>query len=127
MALMLAAFIVRDIQPGPNMIGRHPELFWDLVASMWIGNCFLLFLSVPMVRYLLSVFKIPYSVLFPAIVFFCWIGTFSVNNNLHDIYITTAFGLLGYIFLQLGMEAAPMYWASFLGPCSRRTSGALCC
>jgi TctA family transporter len=116
MALMLAAFIVKGIQPGPNMIGQHPELFWGLVASMWIGNCFLLILNVPMVRYLLSVFRIPYSVLFPAILFFCCIGTFSVNNNLHDIYITAAFGLFGYVLLRLGLEAAPLILGFILGP-----------
>src|SRR5262245_26277436 len=98
MALMLAAFIVKGIQPGPNMIGQHPDLFWGLVASMWIGNCFLLILNVPLVRYLLSVFKIPYAALFPSILFFCCVGTFSVNNNLDDIYITATFGLMGYLF-----------------------------
>jgi len=116
MALMLAAFIVKGIQPGPNMIGQHPELFWALVASMWIGNCFLLILNVPMVRYLLSVFKIPYAALFPSILFFCCIGTFSVNNNLDDIYITAVFGLLGYVFLRLELEAAPLILGFILGP-----------
>jgi TctA family transporter len=116
MALMLAAFIVKGIQPGPNMIGQHPELFWGLVASMWIGNCFLLILNVPMVRYLLSVFRIPYAALFPAILFFCCIGTFSVNNNLDDIYITAVFGVLGYIFLRLDLEPAPLILGFILGP-----------
>jgi TctA family transporter len=116
MALMLAAFVVKGIQPGPNMIGQHPALFWGLVASMWIGNCFLLILNVPMVRYLLSVFKIPYAVLFPAILFFSCIGTFSVNNNLDDIYTTAFFGLLGYGFLRLGLEAAPLILGFILGP-----------
>ena len=116
MALMLAAFIVKGIQPGPNMIGQHPELFWGLVASMWIGNCFLLILNVPMVRYLLSVFKIPYSALYPSILFFCCIGTFSVNNNLDDIYITALFGVLGYLFLRLELEPAPLILGFILGP-----------
>jgi len=116
MALMLAAFIVKGIQPGPNMIGQHPDLFWGLVASMWIGNCFLLMLNVPMVRYLLSVFKIPYAALFPSILFFCCVGTFTVNNNLDDIYITAVFGLLGYLFLRLDLEAAPLILGFILGP-----------
>ena len=116
MALMLAAFIVKGIQPGPNMIATHPDLFWGLVASMWVGNCFLLILNVPLVRYWLSVFKIPYTVLFPAILFFCCIGTFSINNNLDDIYITAIFGLIGYLFLRLGMEAAPLMLGFILGP-----------
>jgi putative tricarboxylic transport membrane protein len=97
MALMMAAFIVKGIQPGPNMIATHPDLFWGLVASMWIGNVFLVILNVPLVRYWLSVFKIPFSVLFPSILFFCCVGTFSINNSLDDVYITATFGLIGFI------------------------------
>src|SRR5437764_2016257 len=116
MALMMAAFIIKGIQPGPNMIAGHPDLFWGLVASMWIGNCFLLILNVPMVRYWLSVFKIPYGVLFPSILFFCCIGTFSVNNNLSDIYTTATFGFIGYMFLRLDLDAAPLMLGFILGP-----------
>ena len=116
MALMLAAFIVKGIQPGPNMIASHPDLFWGLVASMWIGNCFLVILNVPLVRFWLSVFKIPYVVLFPSILFFCCIGTFSINNNLDDIYITAAFGFVGYVLLRLELEAAPLLLGFILGP-----------
>ncbi|WP_280151567.1 tripartite tricarboxylate transporter permease [Piscinibacter sp. XHJ-5] len=116
MALMMAAFIIKGIQPGPNMISGHPDLFWGLVASMWVGNCFLIVLNVPLVRYWLSVFKIPYNVLFPAILFFCCIGTYSVNNNLDDIFITAVFGLLGYVFMRLEMDAAPLMLGFILGP-----------
>ena len=116
MALMMAAFVIKGIQPGPNMIASHPDLFWGLVASMWVGNCFLVILNVPLVRYWLSVFKIPYTVLFPAILFFCCIGTFSINNSLDDIYITAVFGLIGYLFLRLEMEAAPLLLGFILGP-----------
>ena len=116
MALMLAAFIVKGIQPGPNMIANHPELFWGLVASMWIGNCFLLILNVPLVRFWLTVFKIPYNVLFPSILFFCCIGTYSVNHNLNDIFITAAFGFVGYVFMRLEMDAAPLMLGFILGP-----------
>jgi TctA family transporter len=98
------------------MIAGHPDLFWGLVASMWIGNCFLLALNVPLVRYWLSVFKIPYAVLFPSILFFCCIGTFSVNNNLDDIFITAAFGLVGYMFMRLDFDAAPLMLGFILGP-----------
>jgi TctA family transporter len=83
---------------------------------MWVGNCFLLILNVPLVRYWLSVFKIPYSVLFPSILFFCCIGTFSVNNNVDDIFITSAFGLAGYIFMRLDLDAAPLMLGFILGP-----------
>ena len=116
MALMMAAFIIKGIQPGPNMIAGHPELFWGLVASMWIGNCFLLVLNVPLVRYWLSVFKIPYNVLFPAILFFCCIGTYSINNNLDDVFITVAFGALGYLFMRLEMDPSPLMLGFILGP-----------
>ncbi|WP_298211147.1 tripartite tricarboxylate transporter permease [Acidovorax sp.] len=116
MALMMAAFIIKGIQPGPNMIAGHPELFWGLVASMWIGNCFLLILNVPLVRYWLSVFKIPYNVLFPAILFFCCIGTYSINNNLDDVFITVVFGALGYLFMRLEMDPSPLMLGFILGP-----------
>jgi putative tricarboxylic transport membrane protein len=116
MALMMAAFIIKGIQPGPNMIAGHPDLFWGLVASMWVGNCFLITLNVPLVRYWLSVFKIPYAVLFPSILFFCCIGTYSVNSNLNDIFITTAFGFVGYMFMRLDLDAAPLMLGFILGP-----------
>jgi TctA family transporter len=116
MALMMAAFIIKGIQPGPNMIAGHADLFWGLVASMWIGNCFLIILNVPLVRYWLSVFRIPYSVLFPSILFFCCIGTYSVNNSLDDVFITAAFGFLGYVFLRLELDPAPLILGFILGP-----------
>jgi putative tricarboxylic transport membrane protein len=116
MALMMAAFIIKGIQPGPNMIASHPDLFWGLVASMWVGNVFLVVLNVPMVRYLLSIFKVPYNVLFPGILFFCCIGTYSVNNNLHDIFITATFGVMGYAMMRLDLDAAPLMLGFILGP-----------
>jgi putative tricarboxylic transport membrane protein len=116
MALMMAAFMIKGIQPGPNMIAGHPDLFWGLVASMWVGNCFLITLNVPLVRYWLSVFKIPYSVLFPSILFFCCIGTYSVNNSLDDIFITAVFGFIGYMFMRLDLDAAPLMLGFILGP-----------
>src|SRR5262245_61604068 len=116
MALMMAAFIINGIQPGPSMITKHPELFWGLVASMWIGNCFLLLLNLPLVRIWLSVFKIKYSSLFPAILFFCCIGTYSINSNIHDIYTTAVFGVLGYVFLRFKLDPAPLILGFILGP-----------
>ena len=116
MAMMMAAFIINGIQPGPGMITKHPELFWGLVASMWIGNCFLLLLNLPLVRIWLSIFKIKYSTLFPAILFFCCVGTYSINNNLDDIYMTATFGVLGYIFLRFKLDPAPLILGFILGP-----------
>jgi TctA family transporter len=98
------------------MIAGHPDLFWGLVASMWVGNVFLVVLNVPLVRYWLSVFKIPYNVLFPSILFFCCIGTYSVNNNLHDVFITATFGLMGYAMMRLDLDAAPLMLGFILGP-----------
>ena len=116
MALMMAAFIIKGVQPGPNMIAGHPDLFWGLVASMWLGNCFLLILNVPLVRYWLSVLRIPYNVLFPSILFFCCVGTYAVNNNFEDIYTTAVFGLFGWIFLRLTLDPAPLMLGFILGP-----------
>ena len=116
MALMMAAFIIKGIQPGPNMIASHPDLFWGLVASMWIGNVFLVVLNVPLVRYWLSVFKVPYNVLFPCILFFCCIGTYSENNNIDDIFITAVFGTIGYLFMRLELDPAPLILGFILGP-----------
>jgi TctA family transporter len=98
------------------MIVEHRDVFWGLVASMWVGNCFLLVLNVPLVRYWLSVFKIPFSVLFPSILFFCCIGTFSINNNLDDIFITATFGFIGYLFMRLKLDPAPLMLGFILGP-----------
>jgi TctA family transporter len=116
MALMLGALMMKGITPGPQMIERHPDMFWGLIASMWIGNVFLLILNVPLVRIWLTVFRIPYAVLFPSILFFCCLGTFSTNNNIQDIYTTVVFGVMGYTFLRLGLEAAPLMLGFILGP-----------
>ncbi|WP_342726345.1 tripartite tricarboxylate transporter permease [Bradyrhizobium sp. B097] len=86
------------------------------MLELWVGNCFLLLLNVPLVRFWLSVFKIPYNVLFRSILFFCCIGTFSINNSLHDIYTTAAFGLIGYIPMRLSFDPAPLMLGFILGP-----------
>ena len=83
---------------------------------MWVGNCFLMILNVPLVRYWLSVFKIPYSVLFPSILFFCCIGTYSVNNNQNDLFINAIFGFIGYMYMRLELDAAPLMLGFILGP-----------
>ncbi|HEY5580294.1 MAG TPA: tripartite tricarboxylate transporter permease [Rhodoferax sp.] len=116
MALMMGAFIIKGVQPGPNMITEHRDLFWGLVASMWVGNVFLVVLNVPLVRYWLSVFKVPFSVLFPSILFFCCIGTYSINNSLDDVFITATFGFIGYVFMRLKLDPAPLMLGFILGP-----------
>jgi len=115
-ALFLGALAMKGITPGPQMIDKHPAMFWGLIASMWIGNIFLLILNVPLVKIWLSLFKIPYEVLFPCVLFFCCLGSYVGSNNLNDIYVTGIFGLLGYIFLVLGLEAAPLLLGLILGP-----------
>ena len=116
MALMLGAFTMKGLQPGPGMINEHPTLFWGLIASMWIGNFFLFVLNVPLVKFWLSIFKIPYSLLFPGILFFCCLGTFSVNNNIDDVYTVAVMAVAGYIFLKVGIDAAPLLLGFILGP-----------
>jgi putative tricarboxylic transport membrane protein len=116
MALILAALVMKGIQPGPQLLDTHPDMFWGLIASMWIGNVFLVILNVPLVKYWLSVFKIPHKILFPSIIFFCCIGAYSMNNNLDDLYVTAAFGVFGYMLLTLGLEAAPLILGFILGP-----------
>lgn len=116
MALMLGALMMKGIQPGPQMITNHPDMFWGLIASMWIGNVFLLILNVPLVKYWLSVFKISYSVLFPSILFFCCLGAYSTNNNINDVYVVAAFGVFGYTLMKLGLEPSPLILGFILGP-----------
>lgn len=116
MALMMAAFIMKGVQPGPLMMTQHPQTFWGLVASMWIGNCFLLFLNVPLVKQLLSVLRIPFSVLVPASLLFCCIGAFSVHNSMDDIFVMAGFGFLGYAFRCLRLDVPPLMLGFILGP-----------
>ena len=116
MALMLSAFIMKGVQPGPVMMSQKPEIFWGLVASMWIGNCFLLFLNVPMVKQLLSVLRIPFAVLVPAILLFCCIGAYSVHNSVEDILIMALIGFLGYGCKCLQLDVPPLMLGFILGP-----------
>jgi TctA family transporter len=116
MALMLGALTMKGLQPGPGMMAQHPQLFWGLVASMWIGNLFLLILNVPLVRFWLGIFKIPYSILFPGILFFCCMGTFTVSSNIHDVYFVASLAMVGYLFLKLALDAAPLMLGFILGP-----------
>lgn len=126
MALVMAAFVIKGVQPGPNMIAKHPDLFWRLVASMFTGNCFLLVLNVPLVRIFLSVLRVPYNALFPTILFFCCIGTFSINNNLNDIFLMAVFGVVGYTAMRLDLDPAPLLLVFVLGPMLEENFAAPC-
>ncbi len=116
MALMVGAMTIKGIQPGPQVMTSNPELFWGLIASMWIGNLMLIVLNLPLIGIWIKLLTVPYRFLFPAIVVFCCIGTYSLNNNSFDVYLTSAFALLGYIFYKLNCEPAPLLLGFILGP-----------
>jgi TctA family transporter len=116
MALMIGAMIIPGIQPGPSVMVEQPALFWGLIISMWIGNFFLVVLNLPLVGLWARLITVPYQLLYPAILVFCAIGVYSVNNSEFDVYLMALFGLLGYIFAKLECEPAPMLLGFILGP-----------
>ncbi len=116
MALMVGAMTIHNIQPGPQVMTSNPELFWGLIASMWIGNAMLVILNLPLIGMWVKLLTVPYRWLFPAIVLFCAIGVYSTNNNSFDVWIVALFGLIGYIFIKLGCEPAPLLLGLILGP-----------
>jgi TctA family transporter len=116
MALMVGALIIQGIQPGPRMVEAQPNLFWGLIASMWIGNLMLLIINLPMIGIWVQLLRVPYRFLFVGILVFCLIGSYSLNNNVFDIYVMLAFGLVGYTFAKLKMEPAPLLLGFVLGP-----------
>lgn len=116
MALMVGAMTIHNIQPGPQVMTSNPELFWGLIASMWIGNLMLIILNLPLIGIWIKLLTVPYRFLFPAIVTFCCIGLYTLNNNNFDMYMAALFGLVGYIFYKLGCEPAPLLLGFILGP-----------
>jgi putative tricarboxylic transport membrane protein len=116
MALMIGAMIIQGIQPGPLVVTEQPALFWGIIASMWIGNLFLLVLNLPLIGIWVRIITVPYHLLYPAILVFCAIGVFSLNNTEFDIYLMAIFGLVGYLLSKLDCEPAPMLLGFILGP-----------
>ena len=116
MALMVGAMTIHNIQPGPQVMTSNPELFWGLIASMWIGNLMLIVLNLPLIGIWIKLLTVPYRWLFPAIVLFCAIGVYTTNNNTWDIWMVGLFGILGYVFIKLGIEGAPLLLGLILGP-----------
>jgi putative tricarboxylic transport membrane protein len=116
MALMVGAMTIHNIQPGPQVMTSNPELFWGLIASMWIGNAMLIILNLPLIGMWIKLLSVPYKYLFPAIVLFCAIGVYSTNNNSFDIWMVALFGVIGYLFIKLGCEPAPLLLGFILGP-----------
>ena len=116
MALMAGAMMIHGIVPGPQVIDECPELFWGLIVSMWLGNLLLLVLNLPLVGIWVRLLAVPYRLLYPSLLLFCCIGVYSVNNSLFDVLLTVAFGLLGYLFIKLRCEPAPLLLGYLLGP-----------
>jgi putative tricarboxylic transport membrane protein len=116
MALMIGAMIIQGIQPGPSVITEQPQLFWGLIASMWIGNLMLLVLNLPLIGLWVKMITVPYKYLYPMILTFCAIGVYSLSNTTFDVYLMVLFGALGYIFKKLDCEPAPMLLGYILGP-----------
>ncbi len=116
MALILAALTIQGIAPGPQVMTQRPDLFWGLIASMWIGNAMLVILNLPLIGLWVKILQVPYRLLFPAIMLFMGIGVYSVSNLDLDIYMTVFFGLMGYVFIKLKCEPAPLILAFVLGP-----------
>ena len=115
MAIMVGAMTIHGIIPGPQVIGSNPDLFWGLIASMWIGNLMLLVINLPLIGIWVRLLKVPYRLLFPAIIMFCCIGVYSINESTTDIVIMAAFGLLGYAMSKFGFEPAPLVLGMILG------------
>ena len=115
MALMVAGMMIHNIQPGPQVMTSNPTLFWGLIASMWIGNLMLVILNLPLVGMWIKLLTVPYRILYPAILVFCCIGAYSVNNNTFDVLATIPFAILGYAFKKLDCEPAPMLLGFVLG------------
>ena len=116
MALMIGAFIIQGITPGPDVITEQPALFWGLIASMWVGNVLLVMLNLPLIGLWVRMLTIPYQILFPAIIVFAAIGTFSLGFNPWHVYAIAFFGILGYVLIKCGCEPAPLLLGFVLGP-----------
>jgi putative tricarboxylic transport membrane protein len=115
MAIMIGAMTIHGIVPGPQIIEKQPQLFWGMIASMWVGNLMLLVINLPLVGLWVKLLKVPYRLLFPAIVLFCCIGVYSVQNQPFDVLLTGLLGLVGYLLLKHGFEPAPLLIAFVLG------------
>ena len=116
MALMVGAMTIHGIVPGPQVMVKQPELFWGMIASMWLGNLMLVIINLPLVGVWVSLLRVPYRLLFPSIIVFCCIGIYSINNSPTDVLIAAIFGLVGYWLVKHDFEPAPLVLAFVLGP-----------
>lgn len=116
MAILFGGLLIHGVQPGPLLIREHPDLFWGVVISMYVGNIMLLALNLPLIGMWVRLLKVPYYVLFPLILLFCLIGAYSVNNSVTDIYLLVFFSIFGYSMRKFGFEPAPLALAYVLSP-----------
>jgi len=116
MALMIGAMIIHGIQPGPQIMTARPELFWGMIASMWVGNLMLVVLNLPLIGMWVKLLTVKYDYLFPAILIFCCIGVYSISNAWMDVLLAALFGFIGYVFIKLDTEPAPLLLGFVLGP-----------
>lgn len=116
MAVLYGGLLIHGIQPGPFLVKDHPDVFWGLVMSMYLGNVMLLVLNLPLIGIWIKILKVPYSILFPLILFFCLIGVYTVNNSVFDIYLMVVFGFIGYLMRKFDFEPAPLAMAYVLSP-----------
>jgi putative tricarboxylic transport membrane protein len=116
MAMLYGAFLIHGLSPGPFFINEHPDVFWGLVSSMYIGNGMLLVLNLPLIPLWVKILKVRYDILFPIILLFCIIGSYSVRSNVLDVFVMMVFGIVGYLFGKFGYEPAPLMLAYVLGP-----------
>src|SRR3954453_8693206 len=116
MAMMIGALMIHGISPGPRVMTDKPELFWGVVASMWLGNLMLVILNLPLVGMWVRLLRIPYRLLFPAILAFCCVGTYTINSNVFDVFVMAFFSVFGYVCLKLDCEPAPLILGFVLGP-----------
>ena len=116
MAVLFGGLLIHGIQPGPLLIQKHPDLFWGVVMSMYVGNAMLLALNLPLIGMWVKILKVPYVILFPLILLFCLIGVYSINNSVFDIYLMILFSIVGYLMQKFGFEPAPLALAYVLSP-----------
>jgi putative tricarboxylic transport membrane protein len=116
MAVMIGAMMIHGIRPGPEVLDQRPELFWGLIASMWIGNAMLVVINLPLIGVWVRLLRLPYRLLFPAILLFSSIGVYSVHNSTFEVVLAAGFGVLGYVLFKLGCEPAPLALGFVLGP-----------
>jgi putative tricarboxylic transport membrane protein len=115
MAVLMGAFLIHGVQPGPLLIKEHPQIFWGVVTSMYVGNAMLLVLNLPLIGLWVQLLKVPYRILFPLILLLCVVGVYSISSNIWDIVIMLIFGVLGYAMKKLDYEPVPLVLAFVLG------------